>query len=264
MTSKAPKRTVAKPGQPKPAAAKTPRRPGRPSAEANPGQRARLLDAAVVLFGERGIAATTLRAIAQRAKVTPALLHYYFASKDSLVETILGERIAPFVQVSVAPLREPLPSPRATLRRFLETHMRNIAANPWMPRLMLREVLSEGGALRNQMQAQFAMSIAPKMLWLIVSAQRKGEIRADLNPTLVGVSLISLAVFPFAAAPMWREMSATLLKELPGHVVQALHMQVLAAGSPLGLASAQPDDLIEHTLALFDSMLEKPRAKSKA
>ncbi len=242
----------------------SPRRgPGRPNAAAGVDQRGRLLDAAVALFGERGIAATTLREIARRAAVTPALLHYYFESKETLMQTILAERVAPFVAVSVAPLLTPLPSPRATLRRFLETHMRNIAANLWMPRLMVREVLSEGGALRNQMQAQFALAIAPKMLWLIVSAQRKGEIRADLNPMLVGVSLISLAVFPFAAAPMWSEMGESLFKDLPEHLMQAVRMQLPAGGNPLRFASAQPDELIEHTLALFDSMLETPRAQSK-
>ena len=240
-----------------------PRRPGRPNAAAGVDQRARLLDAAVELFGEHGIAATTLREIARRAQVTPALLHYYFESKETLVQTLMAERVAPFVAVSVAPLRDPLPSPRATLRSFLETHMRNIAANPWMPRLMVREVLSEGGALRNQMQAQFAMSIGPKMLWLIASAQRKGEIRSDLNPVLIGVSLISLAVFPFAAAPMWRELGATLFAELPAQLAQAVRTNIAATDNPIGFASAQPDDLIEHTLTLFDSMLEMPRAKSK-
>lgn len=240
-----------------------PRRPGRPAAAAGVDQRARLLDAAVELFGEHGIGATTLREIARRAQVTPALLHYYFASKESLVQTILDERVAPFVAVSVAPLREPLASPRATLRRFLETHMRNIAANPWMPRLMLREVLSEGGSLRSRMQAQFAMTIAPKMLWLIASAQREGEIRADLNPMLVGVSLISLAVFPFAAAPLWREVAASLLEGLPEQTARTMRQQLLAAAGPMGLLAADHEDLIEHTLALFDSMLEKPRATSK-
>ena len=240
-----------------------PRGPGRPSATAAVDQRGRLLDAAIALFGERGIAATPLREIARSAQVTPALLHYYFASKDALVQTLLDERIAPFVAVSMAPLREPLPSPRATLRRFLEAHMRNIAANPWMPRLMLREVLSEGGALRSQMQAQFALAIAPRMLWLIASAQRKGEIRADLNPMLIGVSLISLAVFPFAAAPMWRELGASLLAGLPDRLAQNVRTKIAAAAGPAGFAAGEPDDLIEHTLALFDSMLEKPRAKSK-
>src|SRR5581483_7536180 len=130
----------------KTAGQRKPRRPGRPPAD-DADLRARVLDAAIACFAERGIAATTLRAIAKSAGVTPALLHYYFTSKEKLVEIVLEERIAPFVAVSVAPLLKPLPSPRATLLRFLERHMRNLAANPWMPRLMVREVLSEGGSL---------------------------------------------------------------------------------------------------------------------
>lgn len=232
------------------------RKPGRPSSAKSGDLRERVLDAAIALFAERGIAATPLRAIAERVRVTPALLHYYFRSRERLVETLLAERVAPFVAVSAAPLREPGPSPRANLRRFLETHMRNIAANPWMPRLMLREVLSEGGALRNQMQAQFAMTIAPKMLWLIVAAQRKGEIRADLNPMLIAVSLISLAVFPFAAAPLWRDVASTLLHDAPD-------LRAYAVAGAMNFVPADQDALIAHTLTLFDSMLEKPRAKSK-
>src|SRR5450755_4195783 len=118
-----------------------PRRPGRPRADVV-DLRGRVLDAAIACFAEHGIAATTLRSIATAAGVTPALLHYYFQSKDKLVQIVLDERVAPFVAVSAAPLLKPLASPRATLRLFLETHMRNLAANPWMPRLMAREVLS--------------------------------------------------------------------------------------------------------------------------
>ena len=132
---------------PTPKRSPKPRRPGRPRADAA-DLRGRVLDTAITCFAERGIAATTLRVIATTAGVTPALLHYYFQSKDKLVQTVLQERVAPFVAVSAAPLLKPLPSPRATLRLFLETHMRNLAANPWMPRLMAREVLSEGGSLR--------------------------------------------------------------------------------------------------------------------
>ncbi len=238
-----------------------PRRPGRPIAAGGIDQRERMLDAAIALFSERGIAATPLRAIAQRAEVTPALLHYYFKTRDSLVETLLAERIAPFVAVSVAPLLAPLPSPRATLRKFLETHMRNLAANPWMPRLMLREVLSEGGSLRAHMQAQFSAVISPKTLMLIVAAQRRGEIRTDLNPLLTGISLISLAVFPFAAAPLWREVALSIFQGVPGDVAKQAQRVATLLASRQGMPST--DLLIEHTLTLFDSMLEKPRAKPK-
>jgi AcrR family transcriptional regulator len=237
-----------------------PRRPGRPPAGAD--LRERLLDAAIACFAERGIAATTLRAIATAAGVTPALLHYYFKSKNSLVETMLAERIAPFVAVSVAPLLAPLPSPRATLRKFLETHMRNLAAHPWMPRLMVREVLSEGGSLREHMQAQFSAVLSPKMLMLIVAAQRRGEIRTDLDPLLIGLSLISLAVFPFAAAPLWNAVTRSIVRGAPDYEAQIEHLQRMAKKSAV---SERPgvNAVIEHTLALFDSALEKPHAKSK-
>ena len=163
------KTALSKPGRP--------RRPGRPSGQKSVDLRERVLDTAIALFAERGIAATPLRAIAERARVTPALLHYYFRSRDRLVETLLAERVAPFVATSAAPLLEPLSSPRATLRLFLETHMRNLAAHPWMPRLMAREVLSDGGSLREQMQVQFSSALSPKILMLIAAAQRAGEIR---------------------------------------------------------------------------------------
>ena len=224
-----------------------PRKPGRPRAD-TADLRARLLDAAVEAFAARGIGATTLRAIAQAAGVTPALLHYYFESKRKLVEVVLAERIEPFVAVSVAPLLEPLPSPRATLRLFLETHMRNLAANPWMPRLMAREVLSEGGSLREHMQANFSAVLSPKVFMLIAAAQRRGEIRNDLQPMLIGLSLISLAVFPFAAAPVWRDVAKSFVRGVPG----SNRRTILAAAAP------DTETLIAHTLALIDRALENP------
>jgi TetR/AcrR family transcriptional regulator len=238
-----------------------PRRPGRPPADAA-DLRARMLDAAVAAFAERGIAGTTLRAIAKGAGVTPALLHYYFQSKDRLVEVLLAERIAPFVAVSAAPLLKPLPSPRATLRLFLETHMRNLAANPWMPRLMTREVLSEGGSLREHMQAQFSAVLSPKTFMLIVSAQQRGEIRDDLNPVLIGISLISLAVFPFAAAPVWREVVNSMAAGAPELAARIEHLRRESA-RPAERNGLHHEALIEHTLALFDSALEVRHAKPK-
>jgi TetR/AcrR family transcriptional regulator len=243
------------------AAAPKPRRPGRPTAAASVDQRERTLDAAIAIFSERGIAATSLRAIATAAHVTPALLHYYFKTKDSLVETLLTERIAPFVAVSAAPLLAPLPSPRATLRKFLETHMRNLAAHPWMPRLMAREVLSDGGSLREHMQAQFSAVLSPKTLMLIVAAQKKGEIRTDLNPLLIGVSLISLAVFPFAAAPVWQAVARSLGSAM--QLGESMSILRASAGAPPLLDPPGAEMLINHTLALFDSALEPVHEKKK-
>jgi AcrR family transcriptional regulator len=48
--------------------------------------RARIRDAAIRLFAERGIAGTTVRDIAQKAGVSPGLLRHHFGSKEALRE----------------------------------------------------------------------------------------------------------------------------------------------------------------------------------
>lgn len=46
--------------------------------------RAEILDAARDLFGERGYDRATIRAIAERAGVDPALVHHYYGTKEEL------------------------------------------------------------------------------------------------------------------------------------------------------------------------------------
>jgi AcrR family transcriptional regulator len=58
--------------------ARTGRRPG------VTGTRERILEAARYLFGERGLDATTIRAIGSHADVDPALVHHYFGTKERL------------------------------------------------------------------------------------------------------------------------------------------------------------------------------------
>ena len=57
-----------------------------------PATRRRILAAAGELFAERGFLATTMREIAQRARVNLAAAHYHFGSKQDLyLEVVRGE-----------------------------------------------------------------------------------------------------------------------------------------------------------------------------
>src|ERR1700761_2902103 len=74
----------------------TPRRPGRPSGSGRgPEQRARLLDAALALFARQGIVDTTLGQVAREAGFTPAMMHYYFKTRDQLLDVLIDERFLP-------------------------------------------------------------------------------------------------------------------------------------------------------------------------
>lgn len=191
---------------------------GRPTARDTENRRGLLLDAALALFASRGIAATSLNAIARQAQVTPALVHYYFGNREQLVEALLTERIVPVVDDLSGELTrlhdEPLQAIYALTRRMLAT----LQDVPWLPPLWVREVLCEGGLLRAHLLEHIAPAMAKKVQQLAAAAQRDGQLNPALDPRLVIVSLIGLTLLPLAAAPIWRQ--------LPGY--QSISAELLA------------------------------------
>ena len=81
-----------------------PRRRGRPAGRTAEGDetRARLYDAAVGLIGERGYQAATLREVAARAGVSPALLYRYFPNKRAVVLALYDQLSDAFAQQATA------------------------------------------------------------------------------------------------------------------------------------------------------------------
>ena len=70
-----------------------PRKRGRPPGRTAEGEaaRRRLYETAIALIGERGYEAATLRDVAARAGVSPALLYRYFPNKRSVVLALYDE-----------------------------------------------------------------------------------------------------------------------------------------------------------------------------
>lgn len=181
------------------------RTPGRPAA-AGEDLRERLLDAAVTCFSRRGIAATPLRAIAAEAGANPALLHYYFGDRAQLQQTVIDERVMPVF----AQLREPLLAHgddiAGLVAGFVQGIGRIVGEHPWLPPLWVREVLCEGGALRDLLVNQLAPQLPRMMVGKFAAAQAQGRLNPDLDPRLLMVSLIGLTLFPAAGAPIWQRM----------------------------------------------------------
>lgn len=67
------------------------------SASADLTTRARIRDAAITRFGQRGFAGTSLRQIAQDAAVSPALILHHFGSKDGLREACDAHVVSEFL-----------------------------------------------------------------------------------------------------------------------------------------------------------------------
>jgi AcrR family transcriptional regulator len=185
---------------------KTPLRPpGRPP-NASGGQRERLLDAAIALFAERGVAGTSLGEIARRARVTPALVHYYFGNRDRLLDALTDERIAPLVATLGQRLADSDTDALSTARTFVRAIIAILAEHEWLPPLWIREVLTENGALRERLLARIAPEIAPHLARRFADAKRGGALTAGLDPRLTVVSLIGLTIFPLAAQSIWKRL----------------------------------------------------------
>ena len=185
--------------------ARSRRLPGRP-AKARGDQRARLLDVALTLFSRSGVAETPLSAIARRARVTPALMHYYFGNREQLLYALMDERIAPLVMKVGLRIAEAGADPAALVRAFVTKMMTMLAENPWLPPLWVREVLTDNGALRERLLKRIAPQIAPALAKRFAEAKAKGALNPGLDPRLTVVSLIGLTLFPLAAQSIWRQL----------------------------------------------------------
>ncbi len=211
------------------------RRPGRPPVR-SPDLRVRILDAAIALLATRGYHATPLRAIAARARVTPALVHYYFGTKAALLDCLIAERIAPVFGQATGPLRASLAGDRFDLAAQVRAYLTTMFAHPWLPQIIAREVLSEGGALRERFLRQFAGPTAGAIPDRFAAQQREGLVRSDLDPRLLTLSLMSLLIFPVIAAPLWRRIL------------------------PFAEGEVTPELLADHTLAVFRHGVEPRHA----
>jgi AcrR family transcriptional regulator len=156
-----------------------------------------LLDAAVGLFAERGVAGTTRAEIAAGAGVTPAMVHYYFANREHLLDAIAEERLQRIVTtiwIPVVESKDVVSMLGGLVQRVLEA----AEVHPWLPSLWLREVISEGGQLRARSLRTVRFEYVEHLIRTVRAAQRRGELNPRLEPRLVFVSVLGLTLLPLA------------------------------------------------------------------
>jgi AcrR family transcriptional regulator len=122
----------------------------RPAPHLDAGSRAKLLDAAGIVFAEFGYQGATVREICARAGVNIALVNYYFGDKQELYAEVLRESMGP-MKDEIRALESGLP-PEEAVRDLIRATMQRIfrAERPgWHYRLMLHEIAQPTPALTN-------------------------------------------------------------------------------------------------------------------
>ncbi|CAM3843025.1 TetR/AcrR family transcriptional regulator [Achromobacter marplatensis] len=175
--------------------------------------RARLLEIATGLFALQGVAATTIAHIAQRAAVTPAMVHYYFKSRDQLIDAVVQERVLPVIGYVWAPVpvaldasQDPAAAARGFLAEIVKRIVQSATQQPWLPSLWMHEVVNEGGQLRERVLPHLPSDRLQAFAGMIGQAQRQGAITPGVEPRLVFLSILGLTLLPLATSNLWRRI----------------------------------------------------------
>lgn len=172
---------------------------GRPRGNSAGDVRERLLSAARELFLRYGYRAVSSRQIGAAAGVNFALIRYYFGGKPGLYREILKEVIPP----QLAQLQELTGAQHVPrVQDLLNNIVRVWARNPWLAGFLLREVLLPDAPMRAMFSKEFPERLAPVLEQAVRSEIGAGTMREELDPKLLALSVVSLAVFPFLAAAL--------------------------------------------------------------
>jgi len=167
------------------------RRRGRPPQDEAGKRREAILDAAIAEFGDKGYDAATIRAIAERADVDPALVHHYFDSKADL-----------FADAVRLPLR-----PQAAIDAILEGDMDHLGERAvryvltlWEnPELQRRAVPLMRAAMGSKFTTPVVMQFLNRELAAKVAARIAAERQASEPDAQYRAALILSQIFGMLA-----------------------------------------------------------------
>lgn len=165
----------------------------------------RLLDAAEAEFARDGFEAARLEDVARDAGIhRPSLLHH-FSSKEALYAAVVARSFAALGEALAGTIVAPGPFDRR-LERLVRAFARFVDARPSLARIVLREVLGEGGPGREILLAE----VAPLLGRVERFVRREG--RNHIGPHLP----VRAALVDTAAALLTRAASGDLRRPLWG------------------------------------------------
>jgi len=171
---------------------RTGRRPG------DSGTRQAIVDAALLMFAERGYEGATLRAIAQVARVDAALIHHFFESKQGVFAAAMADLLKPadlipeIVRPGLDGLGERL------MRMFVDLWDSSAARNPLLA--VIRSAVSHEEAAK--LLREFVTTEVLGRLATVVDLPHRELRTALVGSQIVGVIMVRyvVKVEPLASA----------------------------------------------------------------
>jgi TetR/AcrR family transcriptional regulator, cholesterol catabolism regulator len=143
-----------------------------------------ILDKAAQLFAAKGVAATTVREIADSVGLLSGSLYHHFESKDAIVDELLSSYLDDLRTRYHEVTRETL-DPRTRIERLVHASMQVVEAHPYATEIYQNDF----NLLRNQPRFGYLKSSAAetRKIWLdaLNSGLESGAFRSDIDPQVL-------------------------------------------------------------------------------
>jgi TetR/AcrR family transcriptional regulator len=163
----------------------------------------RIVEVAVRLFAARGYDAVSIQDIADAAAVSKANVFHHFGSKEKLYFSVLNTACGHAAERLDELERHDQPI-GTRLARFATEHLEDLHEYQAVTRLILRELLNDGSDQGPAMANQVFGDKFARFVGILSDAQKRGELRRDLDPALVATLMIGANVFYFQAREVLR------------------------------------------------------------
>ncbi len=159
----------------------------------------RILEAARLVFIEKGFDGARMQEIADKANINKAMLHYYYRTKDKLFKRVFEDAFKSFVPrmgtilLSDNDILE-------KIRLFISNYIDLLIEHPFLPLFIMKEVSRNPKIIENIIPFKFSEAIEVFQVF-IDDEFAKGKIK-KVNVIHLIINIVSLCIFPFVAQPM--------------------------------------------------------------
>lgn len=158
-----------------------------------------ILEAAKLVFQQKGMAGARMQEIADTANINKALLHYYYRSKQLLFEAVFKSAFS-----LLAPQLNKVLNDDSNLfekiENFTENYVTFVSKHPYLPNFVIQE-LNKNPEFVITLRAQKNFPSMETFSLQVTEYISKGRIRPITAEQLL-INILSLNIFPFIGQPL--------------------------------------------------------------
>lgn len=173
-----------------------------------------ILDAAEIEFSRHGLKGARISAIAKQAKITTAMIHYYFESKEGLYRAVL-QRPMEENQQFIEQLELDHLSPEDAIIFIIRVAIANEFRNPYRQMLWFQEASQNQGLYFKQGNWS---GLFERVIKVLERGIESGDFRPIDDPMLMLTHILGVCIFYFTVQENWQHLTPDVDRLSPENV----------------------------------------------